>query len=107
MFMLSMILQKSPTEDMTCKRPLLGPAYKPGLYGPGDGPFTPGGFESKHPGCRVKSDQPVVDDGTCSSDTSSRNPNCLPTYSYRPEPAFFTDGLPPAPYLNNFDKIGR
>jgi hypothetical protein len=103
------VLQNPSSEPMTCSRPLYGPRdTRPGLYGPGDGPFVPGKPESKHPGCRVRNDQPIDDDGKCSSDSSSRNPNCLPTYSYSPslDLAFPTEG-PPEPYLNDFDKIRR
>lgn len=104
----SLLLQRPP-EAMTCSRPLYGPRdSRHGLYGPGDGPYTPAKAESSHPGCRVRNDKPVDDDGKCSSDTSSRNPNCLPVYSYSPslDMAFPTDG-PPEPYLNNFDNIRR
>jgi len=108
--LLAVVVLQSPTsEPMTSIHPLYGPRYtRPGLYGPGDGPFVPGQPKSNHPGCSVRNDKPVNDDGKCSSDSSSRNPNCLPTYSYSPslDMAFPTDG-PPEPYLNNFDNIRR
>jgi len=111
MLVVSLSLQK-PQEAMTCSRPIYGPeGIRPGLYGPGDGPFNPGNIapQSTHPGCRVRNDLPVIDDGKCSSDTSSKNANCLPTYSYSPslDRAFPTNGLPPMPFLNDFSALGR
>ena len=108
----SMFLQ-TPVETLTCSRPVYGPhGAHPGLYGPGDGPYSPGAPaapEHKHPGCRVRNSQTVEDDGKASSDTATRNPNNLPVYAYSPsiERSFPTEGCPPMPFLNNFKHISR
>ena len=103
------VWSQRPREEMTCSRPIYGPeGIRPGLYGPGDGPYTPGKHESKHPGCRVRNDNSVIDDGKFSSDTATRNPQYLSVYKYSPplEKAFPTEG-PPVPYLTDFSGFGR
>jgi len=107
-----MFLRTPESEPMTCSRPLFGPDnLKPGLFGPGDDPYTPPQTTPapKHPGCRVSNSQMIEDDGKASSDTATRNPNNLPVYSYSPSlaKAFPTNGCPPMPYLNDFSALGR
>ena len=108
----TIFIRNPESEPMTCSRPLLGPNNPdPGLYGPGDEPYTPPESmpEPKHPGCRVRNGRMIEDDGKASSDTATRNPNNLPVYSYSPSlaQAFPTNGCPPMPYLTDFSAIGR